>query len=155
MRLLFEMDVRLTPGAMAKIAGMALWPSTMAGDARLSAMPYCVSDTVDLMNRFRNVPLPSWMYVSMVSALAWMPSQRFRTGCTRHLQSVEVPAAPKQDHGGFGTVAVRLRGSGLRRDGGNEHGGEMEHLIRVCDQAPSKLGFLSWRRFHSVRRLPQ
>src|SRR5450759_4265000 len=79
----------------------------------------------------------------MVSALGmgWPQPTLPEPGCARHLQSVEASQPrPKQDYGGLG---YRGRGDTRLRpavgDGGNEQGGEMEHLIRVCDQAPKQV----------------
>src|SRR5450759_179133 len=78
-------------------------------------------------------------------------------GCARHLQSVEASQPrPKQDYGGFGYRGredARLRPA--VGDGGNEQGGEMEHLIRVCDQAPKQVRASSPGDVSiPVRRLP-
>jgi len=79
-------------------------------------------------------------------------------GCSRHLQRVEASEpCPKQDHGSFG-----YRGRGDARlwpavgDGANQQDGEMEHFIRVCDQAPKQVRASSAGADSiPTRRLPQ
>jgi hypothetical protein len=76
----------------------------------------------------------------MVSALGmgW-PSQRFQNRDAPEISSALrlLIRAQNRIMEALATVAVEMRGSGLRSVmEANQQGGKMEHLIRICDQAP-------------------